>query len=222
MEQKQNTYKLVGDILIALSVLSLPIAIILSIMTCGTLFEGAAASFFWICLLFLPIPFASLIFGFVLFYKTHKQSNIWISSGFAVLLLAGGVVGLTNKTDKSDFYLRKVEQSTGIVFPSATKQMTDIPVGSDWIVDNILILDEAEEQLFQHEIRGDKWTDTLPSFCKGMFPPVATNYDLIFKYHCFFVEPGNIFNPTFLSPGKYSVSYVGFAGIGSENTKRVS
>lgn len=133
----------------------------------------------WVFLLFLPIPVASIVFGFYLKKKRQKyKKNVIVGFIMAAILAIYGSFGflLSDVYSHDDAPVLRVEEALGIDFPEYTQINTqDWTKGTQYVSRGTVIstsdvyFDEEAVAEFESLIPGDpKWIDRIPSDLIGI------------------------------------------------------
>lgn len=133
----------------------------------------------WVFFLFLPVPIASIVYGFYLKKKGYKyKKNVIVGFIMAVLLCIYGSFTFifTNVYSHSDQPILNAEQMLNIDIPEHscintqdwTKGTQSIPRGYIYFTSDIYFDDEAVEE-FEKNLRSDsKWIDEIPNDLIGI------------------------------------------------------
>ena len=75
---------------------------------------------------------------------------------------------------------------------------------------NAKILNGEQKEDFEKETKENRWTEALPSTCRGVLPlPVLTDLSS-FESFCFYVYQLDAFNPNVIQPGKYDILIISY------------
>ncbi len=133
----------------------------------------------WVFLLFLPIPVASIVFGFYLKKKRQKyKKNVIVGFIMAALLAIYGSFGflLSDVYSHDDAPVLRVEEALGIDIPEYTQINTqDWTKGTQYVARGTVIstsdvyFDDAAVAEFESKLGDDpKWIDRIPSDLVGI------------------------------------------------------
>ena len=206
-----NRVKVLGVILFIGAIVTGPLAFWLAgILGNVEIFGLAGFSYLWLMFPFSLVPLASVVFG-VLFNRKNRIKNKNVITGIAATLFMTiiGFYSFAIQPDRSGAFLREASSKTGIVLPqnveSASYAYFDGRIG------NALIKDDLTRQTFETAIKGDKrWLDDLPAASKGILPTHLRTQLIGYDYYCLHVEPTNVYNPTILPAGEYSLTFLSY------------
>lgn len=136
----------------------------------------------WVFFLFLPVPIASIVFGFYLKKKGYKyKKNVIAGVVMATFLCIYGSFSLifANMYSHSDEPIVKVEQMLNIDIPEHlrintqdwTKGTQSVPRGYIYSTSDIYFDDEAVEAFEKNLSNDTKWISHIPSDMVGITSP---------------------------------------------------
>ena len=131
------------------------------------------ARYIWIMYLFIPIPLASVIFGFIS-RKNGERHKVNIIVGFIcmfILICFASMNFLVNddKTIIDDSYILSVEEKLNIELPDNMKVQTDL--NYEYIITYAKINDNSTKISFEASIKNNElWKQTLSAKVKGLIP----------------------------------------------------
>ena len=202
----------ISIILFVATLVAPPIVLTIAVMIGRPeIFMEAWVANLWIFFLGSAIPIASLIFG-IAAHKEGKTFRINIIAGaiVALFMIAVGSVSFAMEVDRTGAFIEEASTRTGIALPRevepASYHFFDGRVG------NALLKDRQEKAAFEQSISSDeRWVKQLPPASKAALPRLLLSAaGSAPERCCLFAEPVSAFNPTSLSHGKYSLTYLAY------------
>lgn len=161
----------------------------------------------WSCLLFLPIPIASIVFGIVMKRKGHSLGRMNIIGGgiMAFLLLTFGMFFFSvpeNRHDPEPIF--RAEELLDIDIPTHSQINTFYDMESTnghTHSSSTVYFDEAVAEAFEQQLtQDDKWLSPLPNSLMGI---AASSYILPTEYHIIYNVQTDQFNQLPQENGTY-------------------
>ena len=178
-------------VLFALSIVSILFALLVCFV-CTRLsplpeFSMTMLEYMWVFYLFIPVPVASTILGFIFICKKYKCKKNIIAGVIMTALLAiyGSFTPMMTGTVKHDFkFVHEVENNVPISLPDNGYVSYTVGKNDDLIAEAMVKFDNKQELL--ENIERDNWINSaslLPNGIVPLFTVATTNtYDYFYLY----------------------------------------